>query len=209
VGASQPSARSCSATGRVVRAIICIGGGLGSLTSPALAQDAVPTPEFQSEPIQPWQAGRPVEFRQPTPDASGKAITGNSAFAKPGNEGASQEVPWNVETQVLLPLLLEVKRLLVDYGPDHSDVLAIRERIQSVREHLAQHPPAPPPTILAPLPPIPVRTPYREVPSTTPTSSSPRQTPPLPLPPCAASSCNQVGHRAAPRRRTDIATPRR
>lgn len=93
-------------------------------------------------------------------------------------------MPWNVEEQVLLPLLLEEKSLLAYRGPEHPDVLSIRERIRIVREYLAQHPPAPPPTILAPRPPIPVQTPYREVPSTTAsTSSSPGQTSPLPFPP--------------------------
>jgi hypothetical protein len=194
VRASQPSARSRSTTGLVVRTIICIGCGLGSLKSPALAQVPAPTPEFQSEPIQPWQASKPVEFRQPRPDAFDKPIPGHSALAKPGNEGAGQEMNGDVETQVLLPLLVEEKRLLVDYGPDHPDVRSIRERIQMVREHLAQHPPPPSPTILAPLPPISVRTSDQEVPSTTAsTSSSPRQTQPVPLPPMRSQSLHPGG----------------
>jgi len=184
VGASQPSARPCSATGPVVRTAACIACGLWCLTSPALAQAPAPTPELQGIPIQPSQGGKPVEFRQPRPVAFDKAIPGNSVLAKPGNEGVGQEVPWNVEEQVLLPLLLEEGSLLANYGPKHPDVRSIRERIRIVREYLAQHPPAPPPTILAPQPPIRVQTPFREVPSTTTsTSSSPGQTPPLPFPP--------------------------
>jgi hypothetical protein len=123
-------------------------------------------------------------LRQPRPVAFDKAIPGNSALAKPGNEGVGQEVPWNVEEQVLLPLLLEERSFYEIYGPEHPYFRSVRERIRIVREYLAQHPPAPPPTILAPQPPIPVQTPFREVPSTTTsTSSSPGQTPPLPFPP--------------------------
>src|SRR5262249_35579057 len=148
------------------------------------AQAPAPTPDLRGKPIQPWQGGKPLEFRRPRPVAFDKAIPGNSALTKPGNEGVGQKVPWNVEEQVLLPLLLEEKRLLAYCGPGHPDVRSIRERIWIVREYLAQHPPAPPPTMLAPQPPIPVQTPYREVPSTTAsTSSSPGQTPPLPFPP--------------------------
>jgi hypothetical protein len=125
-----------------------------------------------------------VEFRPLRPVAFDKAIPGNSALAKPGNEGVGQEVPWNVEERVLLPLLLEEKNLLVNYGPGHPEVRSIRERIRIVREYLAQHPPAPPPTILAPQPPISVQTPNLEIPSTTAsTSSSPRQRLPLPFSP--------------------------
>jgi hypothetical protein len=80
--------------------------------------------------------------------------------------------------------LLEEKSLLADYGPEHPDVRSVRERIRIVREYLARHPPAPPPTIREPRPPIPVQTPHRELSSTTAsTSSSPGQTPPLPFPP--------------------------
>lgn len=184
VGASQPSARRCSATDPVVRAAVYIACGLWSLTSQALAQVPAPTAEFQSKPIQPWQGGKAVEFRQPRPVAFDKAIPGISALAKPGTEGVGQEAPWNVEEQVLLPLLLEEKSLLVDYGPEHPDVYSIRERIRIVREYLAQHPPAPPPTVLRPLPPISLQTPYREAPSTrASTSSSSGHTSPLPLPP--------------------------
>jgi hypothetical protein len=194
VGASQPSARPCSATGSVVRAAVCIACGLWSLTSPALAQPPAPTPELQSKPIQPWQGGKPVEFRQPCPVALDKAIPGSLAFAKPANEGVGQEAPGNVEERVLLPLLLEEKRLLESYGPRHPKVLSVRERIEVVREYLAQHPPAPPPTILAAPPPIPVQTPYREAPSTTTgTSSSPVQTVPLPLPPIRSQSLEPGG----------------
>jgi hypothetical protein len=177
VGASQPSARSCSARGSVVRAAICIGCGLASLTSPTLAQVPKPTTGFRSEPIQPWQPGKPAEFRQPRPDA-----------------GTGQEAPWNAARQELLSLLQEEKRLLVDYGSDHPDVCSVRERIQIIREQLAQHPPVQPPPAPAPLPPISVQTPYREVPSTTAsTSSLPGRTPPLPLPPVRSQFLQPAG----------------
>ena len=179
---SQPSVRSFATTGSVVRAAICTG--CWGLTSAALAQVSAPPPVFQSQQIQPWQDGKPVEFHQRRPVAPDQAISGDSAAGKPGNEGIRQETPSNVEDQVLLPLLLEEKRLLEDYGPDHADVRSVRERIQLVREHLARRRPARPQTVLAPLPSIPVQTPYREVPSTTASTNRSRgQTLPLPLPP--------------------------
>jgi len=183
VGASGPSARPCAATSPIVRAAVCIACGLGSLTSPVFAQVPAPPSQFQSKPIQVWQGGRPVEFRQPRSVAPDKAIQGNSALAKFGNEGVGQNVAGNVEERVLLPLLLEEKRLLELYGPRHPKVLSVRERIKVAREQLAQHPPAPPP------PPIPVQRTYREVPGPTgSTSSPPVQTAPLPLPPIRSQS---------------------
>ncbi len=44
---------------------------------------------------------------------------------------------------MLLPLLREEQALLADYGRDHPQVLAVRERIRVVRDYLATHP-APP-----------------------------------------------------------------
>lgn len=85
-----------------------------------------------------------------------------------------------MEGQVLLPLLLEEKRLLAHYGPDHPDVRSVRERIQIVREYLAKHPPA----IVAPGPPGSGQAPHREAPNTTAsTIRSPGQPLPLPFPP--------------------------
>jgi hypothetical protein len=183
VAAAQPSARPCFATDPVARAAVCIACGLWSLTSPALAQAPAPTSDLQGQPMQPRQGGKPIAFRQPRPAAFDKAIPGNATLAKPGNEGVGQEVPGNVQEQVLLPLLLEEKSLLANYGPAHPDVRSLRERIQVVREYLAQYSPAPPPTTLAPQPPIAVPTPCREAPRTTArTSSAPGQTPPLPFP---------------------------
>ncbi len=188
VGASEPSARPCSATGLVVPAAVCIAYGLGSLTTPALAQAPVPPSEFQSKSIQVWQGGKPVEFRQPRPDSFDKAIPSKSVLAKPGNEGVGQDPPGSVEERVLLPLLLEEKRLLENYGPRHPKVISVRERIEIAREHLAQHPPAPPP------PPNPVQRPYRQVPSpTASTISPPVQTAPLLLPSIRSKSLEQGG----------------
>ena len=191
VRAAQPSVRPCSAIGPVVRAAACIACGLGSLTSPALAQVPAPTPEFQSKPIQSWQAGKPIEFRQPRPNSFDQAIPANSALAKPGNEGVGQEALGNAEERVLLPLLMEEKRLLEFYGPQHPKVLSVRERIQIAREHLAQHPPAPPPAIVAPPPQLPVQSSYRAVPSTTANASS--SSVPLPLPPIRSQSLELGG----------------
>jgi hypothetical protein len=139
--------------------------------------------ELQSKPTQRGQGGKIVEFLQPRKVATEKASPGSLAPSKVGNEGAGQEVPWNVEEQVLLPLLLEEKNLLANYGPGHPDVRSVRERIQIVREYLAQHPPAPPPTILRPQPPMSPPTPFREVPSAAASTTSwSAPTRPLPFP---------------------------
>jgi len=51
--------------------------------------------------------------------------------------------PGSVEEQVLLPLLLEDKALSADFGPEHPQVIAVRARIELVRDYLAHHPTQP------------------------------------------------------------------
>jgi hypothetical protein len=65
------------------------------------------------------------------------------------------------EEDRLLPLLMEERNLLVDFGPEHPQVIAIRERIEAVRAYFANHVPPPcfksAPTPVPPPLPEPVR----------------------------------------------------
>jgi hypothetical protein len=100
--------------------------------------------------------------------------------------------------RLLLPLLLQEKTLLTNYGPDHPDVIAVRARIVAVREFLAeqsaaaeakpaQNPPAATPAVLPP--------PAGEVkPAITPASAcvrpepSPEPVHPADIPPATSTS---------------------
>ena len=167
MGAFQAATARRPAGGRLVGALAFLACAWG-LTAPAAhAQGGAPLAAPAPQPPDAWRAaegGPPPDPEAPhlplTPapvrpglDATGPPFSLAPAEApasprplnSPGGGAGPRPQPSNVEEQFLLPLLVEERKLLRDYGPDHPDVQSVRERIRAIHEYLQRHPPPAPP----------------------------------------------------------------
>jgi capsular exopolysaccharide synthesis family protein len=74
-----------------------------------------------------------------------------AAWSSQGRTEDARKAPAGLSSgdELLLPLLLEEKTLLADYGPDHPRVRAVRDKIQLTRTVLARPAEGPPPDSVA------------------------------------------------------------
>jgi hypothetical protein len=201
--ASQKNSRGFRTGATLVLAGVCSFAGRG--------QAQVPVPGTAPA----WQApqtrqggGLPAAPPLTLTDEDRTALAGLRALA--GGSSGSQDVSVPLARQLLLALQMQERALLVDYGPDHPRVCAVRARMQAVSEFLQRQPvpspvlqvqPARLPMAVQPASPQKVPAAVRPVPP-----PAPRPLAPLPTAPAIGLVSHQV-EAATPRPTVSPAVP--
>ncbi len=151
VAAERARAAGRSGTGSLILGAWCLVSALLALPSAGQAQPTPALPESPSPAIQPAEGMSSARPLSPCPlpalpDLPGcnpgpaEVTARASASAPSASLPSPSTAPGTREERILLPLLLQERALLEDYGPDHPEVCNLRARIETVRDFLLRHP---------------------------------------------------------------------